>query len=151
MGVKRRNKGNMGKNPNSQANLKPFVPGFDPRRNLVGAPKSTLDELEQILGVKFTVALSKQDKFKIIESLMESSLAELKKIAENVNAPVFLVNIAMAMVLDTKKGSTYTIESLMDRFFGKARQESVIIGDKESPVFINQESTVIVMPSNGRD
>ena len=140
-----------GKNPASLKNLKPFEPGHDHRRNLAGGPKSTLKELEEKIGVSFGIALSKGDKYQIIESLLETPLKELKKIKQDESAPVFLVNVAAAIVSDTKRGETTTLDKMLDRFFGRARQESVIIGDKENPVFVNQESTLIFMPSNGRD
>lgn len=116
-----------------------------------GAPKSTLKELEERIGVSFGIALSKGDKFQIIESLLETPLKELKEIVKNESAPVFLVNVASAIVQDIQRGETTTLEKLMDRFFGKARQESVIIGDKENPIVVNQESTVVFLPHNGRD
>lgn len=150
MGVRRTKKGNWGKNPNSLKNLKPFQPGEDPRRNMMGAPKSTLKQLEEKIGVSFGISLSKGDKFQIIESLLETPLKELREIVKNESAPVFLVNVASAIVQDVQRGETTTLEKLMDRFFGKARQESVIIGDKENPVFVNQESTVLILPDNGR-
>ena len=140
-----------GKNPASLKNLKPFEPGHDHRRNLAGGPKSTLKELEEKIGVSFGIALSKGDKYQIIESLLETPLKELKKIKQDESAPVFLVNVAAAIVSDTQRGETTTLDKMLDRFFGRARQESVIIGDKENPVFVNQESTLIFMPSNGRD
>ena len=140
-----------GKNPASLKNLKPFKPGQDHRRNLAGGPKSTLKELEEKIGVSFGIALSKGDKYQIIESLLETPLKELKKIVQDESAPVFLVNVAAAIVSDTQRGETTTLDKMLDRFFGRARQESVIIGDKENPVFVNQESTLIFMPSNGRD
>lgn len=148
---KNRNRNRRGLNPNSQKNLKPFPPGPDPRRNVLGAPKRTLAQLEEIVGVQFQIALTKNDKYQIIESLLETPLSELKSIAENEGTPVFIINVASAIISDTKKGVTTTLDSLLDRFFGKAKQESVIIGDKENPVVINQESTVIFMPSNGRE
>jgi hypothetical protein len=140
-------------NPKSLQNLKPFEKGEDPRRNMRGAPKSNLSQLEELIGVKFDIALTKNDKYKIIESLLETPLSDLKHIAESQSAPVFIVNIAMAVLSDTKSGKTNTLDSLLDRFFGRARQENVFIGDKENPIAVNvnQESTLIIMPANGRD
>lgn len=140
-------------NPKSLQNLQPFTPGPDPRRNVFGQPKSNLKKLEEMIGVQFDIALTKADKFKIMESMLETPLDELKHIAESKSAPVFIVNIAMAMVKDIQAGRTNTLDSLIDRFFGKARQESVFIGDKENPVAMNvtQESTLLILPSNGRD
>jgi hypothetical protein len=138
-------------NPKSLNNLKPFKPGQDPRRNTAGTPKSTLKELEERIGVSFGIALSKGDKYQIIESLLETPIKDLKRIVQDESAPVFLVNVAAAIVSDTQRGETTTLDKMLDRFFGRARQESVIIGDKENPVFVNQESTLIYMPANGRD
>lgn len=137
--------------PNSIKNLQPFTGGPDKRRYVLGSPKRNLAQLEEIVGVQFKVSLSKNDKYQIIESLLETPLAELQEIVKNDSTPVFIINVASAIISDTKKGLTHTLDSLLDRFFGKAKQESVIIGDKEQPVVINQESTLIYMPSNGRD
>lgn len=137
--------------PNSIKNLQPFRGGPDPRRYTGGAPKKNLEQLQELIGIQFNISLNKREKYQIIESLLETPLKELKEIVKNEATPVFIVNVATAIKKDIENGRTTTLDSLLDRFFGKAKQETVFIGDKENPIAINQESTIIFMPDNGRD
>lgn len=133
------------------ANLKPFQKGDDPRRNIKGRPKKNIHELEEVIGIQFSIALTKADKYQIIESMLETPLDELKKIAENKECPAFMVNVATAIVADIQAGETTTMDRMLDRFFGKAKADSIIIKDDGTvAAVVNQESTLLILPSNGR-
>lgn len=97
-----------------------------------GRPRKTLKRLEQLIGIEFNVTLSKADKFAILEAMLEMSGNELAKIGSDKDTPIFMVNIAKAILDDTKKGQVKTLSELMDRFFGKAAQP--LTGDPEKPL-----------------
>lgn len=87
-----------------------------------GRPRRVLHQLEEKVGVQFGVSLSKEDKFQILESMLEMNLTELAAIATDKDCPVFMVTIAKAIKKDIEQGKIYTISELFDRFFGKAKQ-----------------------------
>lgn len=94
--------------------------------NPSGRPRKVLKELEEKVGVNFRVSLSKEDKFAILESMMEMSMEELRSIATDPRAPAFMILVASAIRKDFKDGRLNTINDLFDRFFGKAHQTTAI-------------------------
>lgn len=96
--------------------------------NRGGRKPNLLNSLEKKIGHDFNVELSKDDKFRILESMCEMSIKQLKNIATDDNSPAFMVNIATAIHADIKKGRIYTLNGLFDRFFGKAIKKSEITG-----------------------
>lgn len=90
--------------------------------NRGGRKRNVIKHLEAVIGKEFSIEISKDDKFKILESMCEMSISDLGKLATDKKAPIFMVNIATAMKKDIKDGRVHTLNSLFDRFFGKARQ-----------------------------
>lgn len=84
-------------------NLTPFVKGFDPRRNLKGAPP-ILPELKEAL-------------FAIL-SQEEDGKTKLEKVLE-------------MLYKQAVKGDVRAIQEVLDRFYGKIRQEHDINFDPE--------------------
>ena len=89
-----------------------------------GRPRRALRQLEEKIGIEFSVTLSKEDKFQIIESLLELSVKDLTAIEKDKNAPAFVVTIAGALCDDIAKKRIYTAESIFDRMFGKPKQST---------------------------
>lgn len=100
-----------------------------------GRPRQVLRLLEEKAAVEFNVCLSKEDKFIILESLLEMPLADLKRIASDTKAPAFLVTAAKAIVSDASKGSINVLLQLFDRLFGKPQQTTEITAAFSRPVF----------------
>jgi len=90
----------MARKGGAPGNLKPFVKGNDPRRNLKGAPP-VLPELKEALRA----ILSEQVKGK---TKLEIVLRSLQKRASN--------------------GDVRAIQELLDRFYGKTKQNYAIEG-----------------------
>lgn len=104
-----------------------------------GRPRKVLSELAEKVGVDFKVSLSKEDKFSILESMLEMSLEELKSIATDKRAPAFMVVVAGAIRKDITNGKMYTINDLFDRFFGKPNQTSTVDLTMVSPVAVEDD------------
>ena len=102
--------------------------------NPSGRPRSVLKRLEDQVGVSFNISLSKDDKYQILESLLEMSYADLGKIATDPECPVFIMSIAKGIERDIKNGKTYTVSELFDRFFGRAKQTQEVTGAGGSPL-----------------
>ena len=85
----------MARKGGAPGNLRPFVKGSDPRRNLKGPPK-VLPELKEALRDK----LLQQDKGK-----------------------TKLENVLDTLYKQAIKGDVRAIQEILDRFYGKAKQE----------------------------
>lgn len=105
-------------------NLTPWQRGESGNPN--GRPRQVLRLLEEKAAVEFNVCLSKEDKFIILESLLEMPLADLKRIASDTKAPAFLVTVAKAILSDASKGSINVLLQLFDRLYGKPQQATEI-------------------------
>jgi len=79
-------------------NLKPFVKGDDPRRNIAGRPPSLISQLQDILSEQITDRKSGKS--------MEKGKAILATL------------VALAL-----KGDIRAIQEILDRIYGKAKQE----------------------------
>lgn len=84
-----------------------------------GRPKKTITRLEEMIGRKFDVQITKADKMQIIESLLELSLTQLKAIATDQDTPVFMVLIANAIRGDIERKNLTTANELLNRLYGK--------------------------------
>lgn len=84
-----------------------------------GRPANVLEQLEQEVGITFDIRLSKSDKTRIIEWLLEQPIATVQQIAVHKSAPSFLVVLAHGIYRDYRKGSIQTLEAVFDRVYGK--------------------------------
>lgn len=72
--------------------------------------------------------MSKEDYFKVIRFLMESTPETLEGLAKdkdgkpNKKTPIWVLNVISAINSDVRYGRTSTVELLFDRVFGKATQ-----------------------------
>jgi hypothetical protein len=84
-----------------------------------GRKQSLITRAWQIEIDEQTVTFSKEDKYRLIEQLMELPLQKVKDIANNVDSPIFITTIAKALLKDLKQKKTKTIDIFFKRFFGK--------------------------------
>lgn len=80
--------------------------------------------MEESIGIEFKVSLLMDEKYQILNSMIEMSLDELKNISTDKTCPVFMVNVAKALKKDIENGRVTTLSELFDRFFGKPKQTS---------------------------
>lgn len=105
-------------NPNpKQENLKPFKKGQDERRHLQGRPRTYITTLKDN-GYKLSEV---NDCIMVLTSL---TLEELKQVYENPNSTILEKTICNALFTSLKKGSLYSIETLLSRVFGTPKQTS---------------------------
>lgn len=84
-----------------------------------GRPKKVITRLEELIGRRFNVEVSRADKMQIIESMLELSLNQLKAIATDQDTPVFMVLIANAIRGDIERKNLSTANDLLNRLYGK--------------------------------
>jgi len=109
--------------------LTPFKKGEIHNPN--GRPKKIMRRLEELVGQKFGLELTKTDKYQLIEYCLEKNIDELKSIATDEKSPVFLVSIALAIMGDMKLKRINTVEAIFDRVFGKPVQKQDQTGKVE--------------------
>lgn len=85
-----------------------------------GRPKKVIQRLEDVIGRKFNVDITKADKLQIIESMLELSVSQLKDIATDTESPVFMVLIANAIKGDIERKNLLTVNELFNRLYGKS-------------------------------
>ena len=80
--------------------------------------------IKDITGKKVAPEMSKEDYYKVIRFLMESTPETLEGLVKNkAGTPVWVLNVVSAINADIRYGRTYTVDSLFDRVFGKPTQQ----------------------------
>ena len=113
----------MPNNPKAKDNLKQFPAGES--GNPKGRPKNVINQLGELVSLDFGLRMSKQDKYHALELMLERTVPELKKIGSKKDVPAFVVVVAKAILKDIETGKMVTMDSMLDRLFGKAKQEVV--------------------------
>lgn len=91
---------------------------------------SVLNYIRKTTGKKVDPQSSREEIYKVIQHIYESSPAELEPLMKdpdnpskpNPDTPIWVLNIIAAINNDIRYGRTSTIEMLFDRVFGKASQ-----------------------------
>ena len=91
-----------------------------PKKN--GRKPSLYTQLKEMAKLEGGIDLSREDFSKITMLLLSKSLKELQTIAKADDTPIWVVNIIRAIVMDAQTGRISTLDSLLDRLFGKATQ-----------------------------
>ena len=85
----------------------------DPSRiNTAGRRPNIIKQIEKKIGTTFNVQLSKDDKVKMIGSLIEMSPKQLRAVIDDEDSPSFLVIIAGGLLKDIEKKSIDTLSAL---------------------------------------
>jgi len=136
-------------NPNLAEEGKPYRWQKGMSGNPDGRPPDMLKQLMKRANVEFNVELTKKDKYRILESMMEMSVNQLMKLGKDKDCPIFMAGIAKAMYTDFNNGKTPMLDKLFDRFFGRAAQPLTHGVDPDLPAGTTAVKFV-VMPDNGR-
>lgn len=90
------------------------------------------------------VSLLKEQGYKIsevndaIQALLSMDIEELTKVLENPKATILELTIAKAMIQSLKKGSLYSMETLLTRVYGKPKETQQVQSDSRiEVVFVN--------------
>lgn len=108
-------------------NLKPFPKGNNANPN--GRPKKYVSLLKES-GYKLSEIND------TIQAMMAMDMDELKSVWDNKQATILEKTIANAMITSLKKGSLYSIETLLSRAFGNPKQMTELTGANSEPIQI---------------
>ncbi len=99
----------------NEQNLKPFKKGYDEKRNMNGRPRKYVSNLKD-QGYKLSEVND------AIQVLISMTVDELIEVTENTEATVLEVTVANSIIKSLKKGSLYSLDTLLTRTFGKPRE-----------------------------
>lgn len=77
----------------------------------------------------------------IEQKVISISLSEAQLLSKSDDAPMYLKNLCIAIVLDMKNGRTDTIDKLQERQYGKAVQRIEVTGKDGSPIQTQRQMT----------
>jgi hypothetical protein len=98
-------------------------------RNPNGRPKKYVTQLKES-GYKLSEIND------TIQAMMAMSTDELKEVWDNPKATILEKTIANAMMTSLKKGSLYSLETLLSRAFGNPKQMTELTGANNEPIQI---------------
>jgi hypothetical protein len=111
----------------NEQNLKPFKKGEVANPN--GRPKKYVSLLKES-GYKLSEIND------TIQAMMAMDMDELKSVWDNPRATILEKTIANAMMTSLKKGSLYSLETLLSRAFGNPKQMTELTGANSEPIQI---------------
>jgi len=95
------------------------------------------------------VSLLKEQGYKLaeindtIQNMMSMNIDELKDVYDNPKATILEKTIANAMVKSLKKGSLYSLETLLTRVYGKPKETQSITQDNKIEVVFVAGKTIL--------
>jgi hypothetical protein len=85
--------------------------------------KNILTRLQELVGEEYKVELSKADKFKILESMLEKSQDELNLIMADSGAPIFMRMLARGIKDNYDRKRVDILDTIFDRVYGRPKQD----------------------------
>ena len=148
--AKQQKKSNAG-NPNIKKGINPqgFKKGFDPRRNLDGAPPkpTRLQVLEAALGGNIEPEFEKQITNKVLRYLCEITPDELRALVKRKDLSSFVTLHATCILDAIKNKDTKVMRDIYDRVYGKPTSK-VAFTDPDGNDAAG--GVIIYLPDNGR-
>mgnify|MGYP000720785501 CR=1 FL=1 len=112
--------------------------GFDAHPeniNRKGAPKKVINRISEITQRDYGIKLTKSDVIQMIQYCLEMNLDKLRDIVSKRDEPVFVICIATAILQDMKKGRISTVDSILDRIYGRPTQ-GVAVDPKNNRIIL---------------
>ena len=139
-------------NPNLQKGKRlphQFQPGFDPRRNMDGAPPklSKLKVLEAAFGGAIEPEFDKRATDRIKLWITEMTLPELREFCKRTDVAAFALAYAKRILRAIKDSDTKALEEIYNRAFGMPTSK-VAFTDPEGNK--NDGGIMFYLPDNGR-
>ncbi len=106
-----------------------FKKGFDPKRNVSGAPRKLISSLSELGYTSQQITNTMLNVFALTKTEVES-------IAENESLTMLERLIAKAVIKDFSKGSLWNFESLLNRAIGKPKETIQTQNEKIEVVFV---------------
>ena len=108
--------------------------------NQIGREKNRINDfVKKVIGtskerVIETVGMTAAEIDAIEQRMLSVSLSEAQIIAKDDYTPVYMKNLALAIIIDMKNGKTDTIDKLRERQYGKVKQQIELTGKGGQPL-----------------
>jgi hypothetical protein len=113
-----------------------FTKGFDPKRNINGAPRKLISSFSELGYTKRQVS----DTMLSMLALTENEIAN---ISENENYSMLERIIAKSLIKDLGKGNLWNIETLLNRSIGRPKEGATIEQDNRLEVVFVKGKTIL--------
>lgn len=116
--------------------LIPFGKGFDPRRNLNGAPRKVISTFQDM-------GYTRREINDTIVNLLSMTADEIKKVGDNDDCTILERTVAKALLKGMEKGSLFNIETTISRAMGTPNQSSDVTVDNKIEVVFVKGKTIL--------
>lgn len=113
-----------------------FKIGYDPRRNLNGAPRKLLSKIAD-MGYTYGEISS------TILTICAMTIDEIKAVSESPEATAIERMICKALLRDFEKGSLWNMETIINRAIGKPKETQAVISDNKIEVVFVKGKTIL--------
>jgi hypothetical protein len=113
-----------------------FAKGFDPKRNIKGAPRKLISTLSGL-------GYSSRQVSDTMLNLLALTESEVASICENDNFSMLERIIAKALIKDFSKGSLWNIETLLSRSIGRPKETTAVEQDNKLEVVFVKGKTIL--------
>jgi len=86
----------------------------------------------------------------LCEMILHASKAELAAVLSDPNTSMITVNLISAILADTQKGLTYTLDKLLERVYGRPKTQIELSSDPDNPMNFSPVQILVSLPENGR-
>lgn len=120
----------------NEQNLKPFKKGYDERREGNGRPRKYISLLKE-QGYKSSEVVDS------IQALMSMTPKELIEVENNPDATALELTVTKAILKSMSNGSLYSMDTLLNRVYGKPKEQLDIKGDSKIEVIFIDGKTIL--------
>ena len=113
-----------------------FKKGFDPKRNINGAPRKLISTLANLGYTNRQVSDT-------MLNLLALTMSEIESICENEGFTMLERLVAKALIKDFEKGSLWNIELILSRSVGRPKETTAIEQDTKIEVVFVEGKTIL--------
>jgi hypothetical protein len=116
--------------------LTPFKKGFDPKRNVSGAPRKLISKISEL-------GYNNREIADTLMNIAALTKAEIQSITENEECTLLERMVAKALLRDYEKGSLWNLETIISRAVGKPRETQSIESTGKIEVVFVEGKTIL--------
>ena len=109
--------------------------------NPAGPKPKLINKLAQDIGVELGTRLTKDELGELLHWALELPPADLKDLVESRDCPMFLCNLVYALVKDAKMGKLDAVNMVLDRVFGRPKNEVDVNNKQPINIIITQDES----------
>jgi hypothetical protein len=116
--------------------LTPFKKGFDPKRNVSGAPRKLISKISEL-------GYNNREIADTLMNIAALTKAEIQSITENEECTLLERMVAKALLKDYEKGSLWNLETIISRAVGKPKESATVENSGKIEVVFVEGKTIL--------